>query len=173
MKAVIAIVGLGLATPPALAQDQGGPAQAVVEAISSCRSVSNDNARLACFDRAVNQLNVAIASKEIVILDRAETRKARRSLFGYTLPRLRLFGNEADEQAEAIQEINTTIKTATPSGQGLWRITLAEGSVWQTSEADSAIVARAGQPIRIRAGALGSYFVRFSNGRSVRARRIQ
>lgn len=173
MRAAIVITGLCLVSGPAVAQDQGGPAQAVVDAIDACRSIGDDDERLACFDRAANQLNTAIASKEIIILDRAETRKARRSLFGFTLPRLRLFGNETDEESEAIREINATIASAAPTGQGLWRITLSEGGVWQTTEADSAIIARAGQPVRIRAGALGSYFARFSNGRSVRARRVQ
>ena len=56
--------------------------------------------RLACFDRAAGSLLAARDSGEVRVVDREEVQETRRGLFGFTLPKLGIFGAGDDEQLE-------------------------------------------------------------------------
>jgi hypothetical protein len=110
----------------------------------------------------------------VQIIDRADVRKARRSLFGFTLPRINLFGSgEGEPGVEAFTEITTTVQSARPVANGRVEIRLADGNdaVWQTTEPMN-FPPKAGAKIRIRKGALGNYFIAV-DGRSYRGMRVR
>lgn len=164
---VIALAGQTVGT-----QSAEGPARQIGDAIAACRQMPDDAARLSCFDAAATRFVAARDRQEVVLIDREEMRKARRSVFGFALPTLRLLGG-SDDREPPIQEIETTLRTARASGHGQWQFTLADDSVWQTQEATSAIAPRPGQKVSVKAGTLGSYFVRLGNGPTTRARRVR
>ena len=108
-----------------------------------------------------------------MLLDKQEVRKTKRSLFGFTLPRLPFFdGRKEDEKEEAeFQQIETPIKTVQSIGYGRYRFTIDDGAVWQTTEEGNAFP-KPGQKVIIKKGLMGSYFIRFENSRAVKGMRV-
>lgn len=149
-------------------------ADGVRTSFARCRAITAADARLECFDKAAAALDTAIATKEIAIVDRQEVRKAQRSLFGFTIPRIALFGGGDDkEPREEFTEINTTITSVTPIANGRVQLKLAEGdAVWATTE-PMAFPPKIGRKVRIRRGALGNYFIAVDGERSVRGMRVR
>jgi hypothetical protein len=159
---------------PAAAQKRAAPAPSATEAaLGQCRQMADAGTRLACFDKAVGELLAGTGNGSITIVDRGQLREARRSLFGFNLPRLPLFRGDrsADEQPE---EITAAIQSAQSIGDGKFRITLADsGAVWETTEGRwNAEAPTAGQPVVIKRGLFGSYMLRIGGERAVRGRRV-
>lgn len=146
----------------------------VLQSFTQCRAIASAEERLACFDRAAAALEQAVQAKEVRILDKEDVQRTRRSLFGFQLPRVGLF-NEGDEEAKKTEftEINTTIASARQLQNGRVEIRLSgeDDAVWQTTEAMT-FPPKAGDKIRIRKGAIGSYFINVG-GRSVRGMRVR
>lgn len=146
----------------------GGPA---VEALAACRLVADNAARLACYDQASARFSEAMSKGELVVMDQQDIRRTRRSLFGFTLPRIGLFGGGDKEDAEQ-EEIETTITAASGLAYDKYRIRIEDGAVWETTEAAPGIdPPRAGQKIKIKRGALGNYFLRIDGQKGIRGRR--
>lgn len=141
--------------------------------LRACRALTDAAARLTCFDRAAAALDQAVASREVVVLDRNEVRKTRRSLFGFSLPRIGLFGPSGDEaEEEAEREVEAAIAGSTSLGYGKWRIRMTDGAVWQTTEALRGFRSPAsGMTVKIKRGALGNYFMEIPGNRSVTVKR--
>lgn len=148
------------------------PQSPLVEALGNCRVQTDDNARLRCYDQAAGALAEAVAQGNVLLVDQQDLKQARKSLFGFSLPKLPFFrGDEsaADQQGE----IAASIASAQGLGYGKWRITLDTGAVWETTEASSSVRnPRAGNPVLIKRGALGSYIMRIDGRRGLRARRV-
>lgn len=53
------------------------------DALAACRGIADSAARLSCFDRTAEAFVRARDNKEVVVLERAEIQKTRRSLFGF------------------------------------------------------------------------------------------
>jgi hypothetical protein len=167
--AAAAAAVLGLAAP-SLAQD-GQPA--AVRALAGCRAISDSAARLACYDREAGALLQSVEKKETVVLDQAEVKKTKRSLFGFTLPRLPFFnsGKDDDREEAEFQQIDPPIKTVRSIGYGRFRFTIDEGAVWETTEGINAFP-KPGQKVLIKKGLMGSYFIKFEGSRSVKGMRV-
>jgi hypothetical protein len=149
------------------------PAPQLLQALGQCRQMTDSAARLACYDQAAAALEQAVASKEVVVLDRDEVRKTRRSLFGFSLPQLPFFGGDEGDKEEEASEITTSIRSARSLGYGKWQIVLEDGAVWQTTESShNAQHPAAGLPIRIKKGPLGSYMINVAGQRGIRAKRV-
>ncbi len=167
LAAVIALPAIGAAPPAASAKS--------VTALQACRTVTDAAARLACYDRAVDALSAATASGDVVIVERAEVRKARKGLFGFTLPRIDFLsgkpGNAEDAADE--KELSTVITSAREIGYGKWRFTVEGGAVWETVEASMRFSdPAAGRKVLIERGSLGGFFVTVEKGGRVQAKRI-
>ncbi|MBY9063685.1 type VI secretion protein [Sphingomonas yunnanensis] len=161
---------------PVSAQSGGG-AQRVLDGFAACRAIPDPGERLACYDKASAALEQAVKQNDVRIVDRAEVRRARRSLFGLNLPDLGLLGGATDrgeaDQRETFSEINTTVRSARAGGNGRAEITLADegGPVWQTTD-PMPFPPKAGAKVRIRKGAIGAFFLNV-DGRSYRAVRLR
>jgi len=140
-------------------------------AISACRTEPNDIKRLACYDAAVGPFTDAVAKGDVKVLDREEVRQTRRGLFGFQLPRLPFFSGD-DSFKDTPTEIETMLTSAQEIGGGNWSLTMADGAVWRTVELLPRDP-RIGVSIKIKAGALGSYFLSVGTIRPVRALRVK
>lgn len=141
------------------------------ERLLQCRSTSDPEARLACYDSNVLALQQAKERRELVIVDREEVREAKKGLFGLKLPELRLFGSGQDED---VTELEATIASARQYTPGRWRIVLQDGATWD--QIDDAVLSRTpsnGQKIVIRRAALGSFKAKINNQPGIRVRRTQ
>ena len=173
---IFLIAAVAAAMPAAAsAQAPTGTAQ-VVQEIDACRSIADPTQRLACCDRTAAALVTATQNREVVVLDEQEVKRTERSLFGFSLPKLSLFGGgDKDGKPEAerpkIDEIESRITGMAEAGYGKWAFVLEDGSRWQTIEMNTSLRPRVGDPIKIERAALGSYRASVKGARLVRIRR--
>jgi len=173
-KNAILAVGLALCAV-------AGPAQAVapaakpipgqIQRVMACRGITDSALRLECFDREVALVQSKIASKDLVVIDRAQAKVAKRSLFGFGGGGIgNLFG---DDEADEIKEIVGVVASARRNAEGTWTIKLADGSTWtQTDDAEVALSPKAGAKVVVRRGALGSYKLSVAGQPGIKVRRI-
>lgn len=159
---------------PARGQDasKDSPVQ-VIDRVVECRAVAPAAERLACYDAASAALARAQDAKQITIVSSADVREARRGLFGFSTPRIRLFsGRKHGAADEEVNEITSTI-TGYRTGQRGYVFTLSDGAVWAQTEGDFLREPKNNQEIEIKRGAFGSYFARVQGGRAVRVKRLE
>ena len=161
-------------TNAAFAQDAApevSPSDRIVRSFADCTAIAAADARLQCFDKAAASLSTALANQEVRIVDRSDVRKTQRSLFGFALPSLRLFGG--GDREEGFTEIRTTVASAHAVANNRAEIRLADesGAVWQTTDPVN-FPPRPGAEIRIRKGAMGNYFIAV-DGRTYRGTRLR
>ena len=173
MKSKFMIAGLALAAPAWLADAAPAEPPAQFEAMLRCRAVTDDAARLACFDEAAAALDAAIASRDVVVVDRKQIRESKRTLFGLPIPDLPLFGGGGDgPEEEEITSITGTVRSASRDGDGRWLVRLEEGSVWrQIDSRPLALRPKAGMEVEIDRGALGSYRMSVAGQPGIKVRR--
>jgi len=180
----VALIALGgiAAAPAAAAEPQRLPPQ--LEAALACRAETDDARRLACYDRAVGGLAEATAKGDVKVLDREEVRRTKRSLFGFSLPKLPFFGNDGDGDkagkasgkdgdatADSDEQIEATAAAVSSEGYGRWTITLDDGAVWRVTEKPRRDP-KPGSKITIRRATMGGYFLKIDGGTAVRALRV-
>lgn len=159
-------------TGAGLAQDKRVPTNTLMDAVVRCKTELGDEARLRCYDAAVAALAEATASGSIVVVDKEDVRKTRRSLFGFALPKLPFFGSD-DSGDDQPDEIEAKIKSVRGLGYGKWLIELDTGAKWQTTETSGPTRdPKPGQAIKIKKGAMGGYFLTVEGGRGVRGMRV-
>lgn len=148
----------------------------VVESLSRCQGITAPDARLACFEAAASAIKAAVKAKDVTILDRQDVRKARRSLFGFSVPHIPLFGGgdrDGGPKSDDFAELNTTIASVRSLDNGRIELKLVEsGAVWMTTD-PMAFPPKVGAKVRIRQGAMGNYFIAISGERSVRGVRVR
>lgn len=161
---------LGLSAP-ALADPEGiSERPEVLERLFQCREIAADAERLECFDREASLFEQAEESDEIIVADRAEVQEARRGLFGLSLPKITLFSGDDEDR---IDEIETTIQSASSVGRGKLLMVVEGGARWMQTDSTTIInEPEAGDTVIIRSGALGSYFAKIAGSRSFRVRRV-
>ncbi len=166
--ALIGVAALAVAKPTA-APPAGRPE--AFDALVKCRAIAEDAARLHCFDEAAAALQQAAEKHDIVIVDRAQIRQTKRTLFGLELPRLSIFGGGEGDKGEEVSQIDGVIASARDTG-GRWLVHLEDGSTWlQVDDNVIAIWPKAGQKVLIKRAALGSYMMRVNGQPGVRVKR--
>lgn len=144
--------------------------------LRACRLITDNTERLACFDRVSASLVTAADEGDLSVVNREAARKTRRTLFGFSLPDLGIFGRgdkaKAKDAADEIEILNTTIASARATQDGI-EITTAEGAVWAIDSPPRRLMTpKAGQSVEFRKGSLSSYFVRINGQGGVKGRRI-
>jgi hypothetical protein len=159
---------------PALAKDAPQPRPEVFRKLIDCRTVADNVARLACYDAQVARLDEAESRNEVVVVDKEQVKKARKGLFGLSLPDLGgVFGTGDDnEDKYGLSEIQSTVKAAVSGTSGKWTIILEDGAKWVQTDTTAIRTPKAGQPIIIKKGALGSFVAKVNDLRAFKVIRV-
>ena len=168
MAVVVVPLSVRAETPPKM------PAQ--VTALQACRTKADAAERLACYDKAVDVLSAATASRDLVVIDKAEVKSARKGLFGFTLPRIPfLSGRDGDPDDDAdARELQTTIISARRWNRIYWRFSVEGGAIWETTEDKRGFTdPKPGVAVVIERGTLGAYYAKVGRGGRAAVRRIQ
>ncbi len=172
---------LGLCGAAAVAAPKAQPRPEIFNNLLECRAIAEDSQRLACFDKQVGAMESAAQRDEVVVLDKGELNKTRKTLFGFSFPKLPFLGGEDDEETkdkadkqddEGVSHIAAKIASVRSLGYGKWQIGLEDGAQWMTTEAMSGKDPKVGLSIEIRRAALGSFMGKVEGGRAVRMKRI-
>lgn len=167
--AVLALVALQPVA--ALAQQPKEPSgKETIGQLRACRTIADASDRLACYDREVGVVLAATDDGTLRVVDQQEVEQTKRSLFGFSLPKIKLFGDSGDEMTE----LTTTITKVRAEGREGWVFTIEEGSTWRISETKMGWrPPREGQPVVLRRASLGSFFIRVDGQIGVKGRRIE
>ncbi|MBV9841416.1 MAG: hypothetical protein JOY99_07800 [Sphingomonadaceae bacterium] len=159
--AVVAIGLLGLAA----AADAGPkgttkrPEPKILTDTFTCSGIADDHARLVCFDRAVAALKQAYAADDLLVADRESVRKAKRSLFGLSLPSFDLFGGGGDREDS---QIDVAVQAARFESDGSVTVTLESAGTWRQVDDNSLpSLPKPGDKVTVKKGALGSYWISY------------
>lgn len=170
----LAMFTLGAAALAAASAGQPTPSEATPAPIGrllACRALTAAAERLACFDRETGAVADALVRRDLVAVDRDKVRSTRRSLFGFSLPKLGLFGD--DDEADEIKQIDGVIAGVGRNRDGGFTFRLADGARW--SQADGKPIAlepRAGDKVVVRRGVLGSYTLSVAGQPGVKVQRV-
>jgi hypothetical protein len=166
--AVLAVMTVTMAQGAAAAPPPSAPA---VQAVIDCAKVVQNDQRLACYDAAVAAMAKAQTTGDLVAIDRAQRRAARRQAFGFTLPSLAFL--DRGEKAEEVNNLDTTITAVSRSADGKWVITVEGGAVWrQTDSNDLSKDPRVGSAAKISKGVLGAFFMNVDRQQAIRVHRV-
>jgi hypothetical protein len=151
---------------PALAKDAPQPRPEVFRKLIDCRAVADDT--------QVARLDEAESRNEVVVVDKEQVKKARKGLFGLSLPDLGgVFGTGDDnEDKYGLSEIQSTVKAAVSGTSGKWTIILEDGAKWVQTDTTAIRTPKAGQPIIIKKGALGSFVAKVNDLRAFKVIRV-
>lgn len=171
-----ALLGMAFVSGHAAAQDgasEAGEDTNFVATLSSCRGLADDSARLACYDREVTSFVDAASRDEVRIVDSDDIRDTRRRLFGFSLPRISLFGN--GEDGDELTELDSTITRVRKINYNTYQFQIEEGDAWWQYKIQS-VRSRApevGDPVTLKKATLGAYFIRVDGRRGVKGIRVQ
>jgi hypothetical protein len=140
----------------------------IFENVVQCRAIQDSAERLACYDRGVAALDTAQKSNELYVADKAAMKEARRGLFGFSLPRLKIFG---DEDLGDLDELETTIASVGSSARG-YVFTLPDGARWAQTDKKYMDKPKVGAKIHIKKAVLGSYMASIDKRPGFRVERI-
>ncbi len=175
MKCRLFLLSLLIATASAVAASPDKPVEraGLYTKLIDCRSIADDGQRLACYDAQVATLETAVAKSEVVVVDKVQIKKARRSLFGLTLPNLAIFGSDKDDgDEEGRTQLESVVASSVQRGDGKWLIILEDGAKWQQTDAQRLRTPKAGQPVKIRKAAMGSYLANINGQIAIRVMRV-
>jgi hypothetical protein len=146
----------------------------LVKAVQNCQSITDNNARLACYDQAAAALINATNRGDVAIVDRNQVRQTRRSLFGFSLPRIALFsGSKLGAADEEPKRLESTLTSFHPIANGFFAFTLAEPqSTWESTEGSSVFEPKMGSKVTIERGSFGSYYAEIGGQQWVHVRRV-
>ncbi len=136
--------------------------------VVACKAIADATARLACYDEKVGVLDDAAKKEDIILTDRASVKEAKRGLFGFDIPKIRIFGGGED-----VEEIEASVKSVSITRVGIITMVLEDGARWQ--QVDTKVLNREPRPgsvARIRKASMGSYLVNFDGGPAIRMKRV-
>lgn len=153
----LAVAALAMAAPASSKTQPlaSAPPPKIFQDVVQCRAIADAAQRLACFDRSVGALAAAQASRDLYVADKEAMREARRGLFGFNLPKMRIFSD--DDMEKDVNSIESTIVGFT-EGQKGYIFTLKDGARWKQTDSAYMDKPKLGAAIRIRRAALGSFF---------------
>lgn len=150
------------------------PPPSALNPLLQCRSISDASARLTCYDGQVDSLRKATDSNDVLVINRGEIQKARRSIFGLTLSTPSFLDRDPQGHEVEMNEINAKVVSATAGADGKWRFTLDDGAHWAQIESHEFIRdPKAGMAVRIRRAAMGSFLANFDGQTAVRVERVR
>lgn len=177
MRSLSTVVVLALFAVAGAALAAGKPTKAqraqVLQAIVDCRPLTDEQARLKCYDAAAAKLDEAEASGQVVVVDRAKAREVRREVFGLQLPSLDIFGAAGGKDGpEDEDKLLSTVKTAAHLSDGRWLLELETGAVWRSIEPLELLKSpKPGSKVEIRKASLGSFMLKVDNQPGFKAHR--
>jgi hypothetical protein len=97
-------------------------------------------------------------------------RNTRRTLFGLSLPRLEILGDDAKDE---VNQIDGIIAGVGANSDGRWLLILRDGARWQQIDnRPLAFPPKAGDKVVIRRAAMGSFMMRIGSQPGIRVRRL-
>ena len=164
----LSVLGLVAAVPAAAQNMPKTATPKLFQEVVQCRAIQDSAARLACYDRGVAALDTAQKSNELYVADKTAMKEARRGLFGFSLPKLKIFG---DEFLGDLDQLETTVAGVSSGQRGLV-FTLPDGARWAQTDKRYMDKPKVGAKIKIEKALLGSYMASINGKAGFRVERL-
>jgi hypothetical protein len=143
----------------------------------ACRSITDPDARLACFDRETAALADAPAASLVPPLP-AQSRAPAPVLdaqqsFGLSGSAIAATEEAKGARPPKLAKIDSRIVGLSFTGNGRTLFTLENTEMWRQLESDGDVMAKLGDVATISRGLLGSYWLQLKNGRGCKVTRIR
>lgn len=154
------------------------PSLAVTDAdLRRCRAIADDRARLACYDALPPAAERSPAATPPAPATGATTPAVPAAAAGVTTAAPAAAPDSSfglRQRADPLDAIESTIPGRFDGWEPNTRLTLANGQVWQISDGSRGVYWLDSPKVRIRKGALGSFFLEIEGqNQSPRVRRVQ
>ena len=152
-------------------------------AARACAGIADKGARLACYDAVFAPTaapgaapNIAVAA--VVAAPPAAATAAGSATAAASAPAAAQFGDNGQlrpqPKVNLPKKLDLKVQTVAPLGKGLYRLTLENGQVWETRQADWTLDFKSGDTVTISRMLLDAYQISLAGrGRSVGVKRIQ
>jgi hypothetical protein len=165
----IAAASLLVAAGAGVARAAEPPRAGAFDAVLKCRGLSEDAARLACYDAAAGRMGEAEKNGDIVVIDRAQASAAHREAFGLHVPSLDFVTKAL--RPEEVDSLQGVVKSARADQNGFWTFWLEDGAKWRQISGQLARDPKPGSKVRIRRGTVGSFLMNVDNQGSIKVHR--
>ena len=176
MHRLILVLSITVLALPTAAQTTS-PTPEVLDQLYKCKALTDDSARLACYDAGVGRVEEAQATGELVAIDREAAKEIKRESFGFNIPSLPKiglpsFGSDNDADEVTVLKIDRTKKKP----RGDYYFYTENGQVWE--QVDGAGLRRTPRgddnTLHVRKAAIGSFLAQLNGkGSGIRVRRIK
>ena len=144
-------------------------AQTLPAALSGCTKITDDAARLACFDREIARVSVTDPPGK----ESAPASLSPEEKLGLSERRVQQLESKRTAPPQEISELQAHIVRTSPGSYGRDVFELDNGQTWQQTEAQLSFTARPGDTVTIKKGALGSFWLTKSPSRqATRVKRL-
>ena len=169
---VLALTALTLGAGAVSAQPKAEGRAAIVQKLMDCRKLTDNAARLACYDQSTAALDQAEAKGDVVIVDREQAKQVRKQAFGFAIPSISIFSKgEAREETDSLEGV---LASARQNSAGYWVFKLEDGATWSQVVAEDLFrTPKPGMKVKIRKATLGSYIMSIDNQGGFKARRVE
>lgn len=137
---VFAAAALLAAQGPVAARENTPDAVKMLDALEQCQAIPDPMQRLACFDTRIASLKQA--------------RQADKKFL-------------SRDSSREFKPVESTTRAVNELQPGTWLLILADNSLWRTNDVVR-VVPRAGETVKIRKGAFGSYLANIGKAPAVR-----
>lgn len=166
-------VGAGILAMPVAALAQGGAGDAATNwgAIAECGSIDNAARRHDCVDGVLRRAGV-LSEARVAQAAREDFGNERRAATPERAP-APLAPTAPPTRAADIEELVTTVASVASAGYNRLRVTTAEGSVWEQTQAEAfRTPPKPGDSFTIERGAVGSFRCQFGRASLYRCQRV-
>ena len=156
---VAGALALGLlATPLAAADTEPRAAAQLIRQLITCRALSEQQQRLACFDQATARLAEVTSKRDLVLVERDQV--APRNV-----------GTPRPTRVPPSPTYDGVIASVAATGYQTYLMRMVDGHAWRISEVGDPPAAR--EPVHIVRGVLGSSMAQIGGRRGVRALQVR
>jgi hypothetical protein len=172
LRKMLLVVGVCLCgqLPSAFAAD-------ALARIQACAAVKEDARRLACFDQEVRSLAPvpphAAAAPAATTVGAPAAASAPENQFGMNPALAQQQSKNQGSQPPKVRKLTGHVAAASHSALGNSVITLDNGEVWKEAEVTSHLPFNPGDPVTIKQGLLGSFWLYTDKVPSVRVTRVR
>lgn len=174
LASTIIIAAVSLST--AVQAKDSAKIQSPLTVLYDCAAMTDDMARLACYDSKVAGIRIAEDNKELVAIDKQSAQNLKKEAFGFNLPSLPKLGLPSLGMNDDEDALTLPVKSLRKVGRDYVMI-LENGQVWRQTSGNFNYIPKGDLVATIKPAALGSYKLSISSGsqkvRGMKIRRVE